>query len=167
MRGCAWPGCACEGAYRAPRSRDELRVFIYLCLDHIREYNKRWDYFAGMSAEAIEAHRRDDVTWHRPTWEMGTKSGWQGPNGRFRDPFDILGEHGAPPEPPRPLGRAAEMMAVLELAHGFTLIELKSRYKTMAKRHHPDLNGGDRRAEERFKRVTEAYRYLLDNRHYS
>ncbi|HZH47644.1 MAG TPA: DnaJ domain-containing protein, partial [Roseococcus sp.] len=34
------------------------------------------------------------------------------------------------------------------------------RYKELAKRHHPDTNGGDRRSEERFKDISRAYALL-------
>jgi DnaJ-class molecular chaperone len=38
---------------------------------------------------------------------------------------------------------------------------VKARYKELVKRHHPDANGGDKSAEERFKTVSEAYRTLM------
>ena len=37
---------------------------------------------------------------------------------------------------------------------------MKSRYKDLARRHHPDANGGDRSAEERFKTINVAYTAL-------
>src|SRR6476661_4464641 len=73
-RGCAFPDCAAEGTFRAPRSRSELDQHIWLCLDHIREYNKTWDYFAGMSQAEIEAHVRRDIIGWRPTWPLGRLS---------------------------------------------------------------------------------------------
>jgi hypothetical protein len=73
-RGCAYPDCAAEGSFRAPRSRTELDQHIWLCLDHIREYNKTWDYFAGMSQAEIEAHVRRDIIGWRPTWPLGRLS---------------------------------------------------------------------------------------------
>jgi DnaJ-class molecular chaperone len=54
----------------------------------------------------------------------------------------------------------------LDLAGGFTLFELKRRYKQLAKKHHPDLHGGDKAAEERLKLINEAYTYLVDQRLY-
>jgi curved DNA-binding protein CbpA len=41
------------------------------------------------------------------------------------------------------------------------LHKIKRRYKELAKRLHPDLTGGDPQAEERFKKVNQAYEYLL------
>jgi DnaJ-class molecular chaperone len=66
----------------------------------------------------------------------------------------------------RSRGKAKEMMDRLDLAGGFTLFELKRRYKQLAKKHHPDLHGGDKAAEERLKLINEAYTYLVDQRLY-
>jgi hypothetical protein len=170
-RCCAWPGCEAEGTHRAPLARDRLREFQYLCLDHVREFNQRWDYFAGMSADEIHAHQRADTTWHRPTWRFGTAPGaepcWRDVFGLFTDGPAKPRRQGPPPRPQRPPTKAELMMAVLELEDGFTLSELKTRYKTLAKRHHPDLHGGDKAAEERLKQVIEAYTYLREQRLYA
>lgn len=171
LRCCAWPGCEAEGVHRAPRSRDQLRDYQFLCLEHVREFNRRWDYFAGMRVAEIEAHQRADTTWHRPTWRFGTASGTgPGPDAqRWRDAFGLFGddEPGPRTPPPRPATKAQRMMALLDLDDGFTLDELKTRYKTLAKRHHPDLNGGDKAAEERLKSIIEAYTYLREQRLYA
>jgi DnaJ-class molecular chaperone len=58
-------------------------------------------------------------------------------------------------------------MQRLGLAGSFTLAELKRRYKQLAKKHHPDLHGGDRMAEERLKLINEAYTYLKEQRLYA
>lgn len=163
-RCCAWPGCEAAGEYRAPKGRDRLRDFQWLCLEHVREFNRGWDFFAGMSQAQIDAHRRADVTWHRPTWRFGTTFD---PAGPWQDLFGLLGEDAAKPPQPRPRGKAEEMMARLGLDLGFTLDELKSRYKRLAKEHHPDLHGGDKDAEERLKLINEAYTYLLEQRLYA
>ena len=164
---CAWPGCSASGDYPAPQSPQELRRFIWFCLAHIREYNKSWNYFAGMNEDQIEAHRRADTTWHRPSWRFGTV-GMDDP-ARFGDPFGFFTNGEARPKPSggaetdHKLGKGGQMMAVLDLEVGFTLEELKRRYKTLVKRHHPDLHGGDRAAEERLKQINEAYTYLVAN----
>ena len=59
------------------------------------------------------------------------------------------------------------MLKVLDLPPEVTLKELKARYKQLVKRHHPDLHGGDKKAEERLKLINEAYTYLRDSDRFS
>ena len=51
-------------------------------------------------------------------------------------------------------------MKVLDLKEPLTHAGLKARYKELVKRHHPDTNNGDKGAEERFKRINQAYNTL-------
>jgi len=171
--GCDWPGCDCTGEYRAPRSRDRLREFYHFCLEHVRAYNRAWDFFSGMSQSEIEAYLREDVTWHRPTWPLGNNGPAQPGAWRWQDPYELFlggagtnGTHGASEWDQRGaprLGRTERMLKVLDLPPEATLQELKARYKQLVKRHHPDLHGGDKKAEERLKLINEAYTYLRDS----
>ena len=161
-RGCGWPGCEEAGTHRAPASRERLREFRWFCLAHVREYNRQWDFFAGMTEAEIEAHRRADVTWHRPTWRLGTA--WRGAEPGAADPFGFFADmpRRPPPAEERPSARTVAMMAVLGLAEGFSGEELKRRFKILVKRFHPDLHGGDKVAGERLRAVIEAYRHLRE-----
>ena len=161
--GCAAPGCRADATHRAPKSRDELNRYVWFCLEHIREYNAAWDYYAGMDETQIEAHRRQDVTWRRPTWPLGSRqAGSQDPwDMPFDDPFEILGERAerrAAPATPRTM--TDEALDVLELSAPVTAEDVKTRYIELVKRFHPDANGGDKTAEERLKSVNEAYTTL-------
>ena len=52
---------------------------------------------------------------------------------------------------------------VLGVQKGATEEEIKKAYKKMARKYHPDLNPGDKEAEEKFKEVNEAYEVLSDS----
>ena len=67
-RRCQHPGCDAAGVYRAPRSPQHLDEYRWFCLDHVREFNKSWNYFEDWSEEDIEAQIRNDGVWDRPTW---------------------------------------------------------------------------------------------------
>jgi DnaJ-domain-containing protein 1 len=162
------PGCPHEGEYRAPKSRETLRDYFWFCLDHVRSYNAAWDFYKGMSPGQIEAHMRDDTNWQRPTWPLGRLGGGVSEEDFVHDRLDILGAagmrqgrgegrghgshgHAAPPADLR------QPLNTLGLTWPVSLDEVKSRYKELAKSHHPDANGGDRAAEERFKTINLAY----------
>lgn len=172
LHDCAHPGCAEAGIYRAPRSPEDLSSYYWFCLEHVRVYNARWDFFSGMSEDEIDAFRHDDVTGHRPTWPIGVRGRlrrfWEGDG--LRDLFGLFGttEDGddevsaAPPKTLPVCERDA--LAVMNLGYAATLGDIKNRFKELVKRHHPDVNHGDKAAEERLKSVIEAYRLLKRRR---
>ncbi len=169
---CDHPDCTSEASYRAPRTREGDGNY-WFCLDHVREYNKAWNYFEGMSEEEIFAYQREDVTGHRPTWPMGT-------NGRTHDHPDSDPESGVfgmfrdalrgngGDETSRPAAAAAprdpelnRALDIMNLTLPIARDDLKLRYKELVKRHHPDANGGDKKAEERLKLINQAYSHLM------
>ncbi len=179
---CAWKGCDKSGDFRAPKDRG-LKEHYLFCLDHVRAYNAQWDFHSGLSTEQMEAELRDSSTWGRPTWKLGTlgagprpgqktPKGWSG-SFRVHDPLD-LGEQTAFDAGRRQRaeaerrrrakpGAAAEedrALKVLDLSHPFTLDVLQGRYKDLAKKHHPDANGGSVEAETKMKLINAAYRTL-------
>ena len=165
-RACEHPGCEAEAAFRAPKGRDALDQFVWFCLPHVREYNSRWNYFAGMSPEEVERHTRADTTWQRPTWRLGhfgpgmNSERISDPLGLFREADARTAEPSAPPA--RQVGAAErKALSVMDLEPSTTLKEIKMRYKELVKRFHPDVNQGDKHAEERLKQVIQAYNHLL------
>lgn len=160
---CDAPGCEAAGEFRAPRDRSRLRDYYHFCLEHVRAYNQAWDYYKGMSPDEIETALRDDSGWQRPTWPLGRLGGNRKLNPEiFRDPLGLFGE--APPTPRKSAKEAPpELRAALDmLGLGWPLEEeaLRARYKELAKRYHPDTNGGDKTAEDRLKDINRAYSLL-------
>jgi hypothetical protein len=172
-RRCDIPDCDCTGEFRAPKSRDNLSEYYWFCLDHVRSYNARWDFYAGMSPEEIEAHVRRDTTWARPTWPLGGRHARMRAGDareyRFHDPFGFFADDeaeaaaGADLRRKRPATAEEQAMAVFDLSFPVTLSDVKVRYKQLVKRHHPDANGGDKAAEERLKLINEAYTTLRNS----
>jgi hypothetical protein len=172
---CAWPGCSSAGTHRAPRGRQFEGQYLDLCLDHVREYNKEYNFFKGLDDEAVSTIQKDALTGHRPTWRLGENSwassksskkrasGGFRPNMHHHDPFGLLGEpNSRPSTPPSRTIRNAERKALhsLGLEEGATSEEVKMRYKSLVKRLHPDANGGSRENEDKLKEVIQAYDYL-------
>ncbi|MEX2650617.1 MAG: J domain-containing protein [Alphaproteobacteria bacterium] len=160
---CAWPDCADEGRYRAPKSRDNLREYHLFCLDHVRAYNARWNYFEGMTSAEIDAFRHDDLTGHRPTWRVGVRASPLWARLRSGDAFGLFGagRHHASTPVNGDDSEERHALETLGLDDPVNLAELKSRFKLLVKRHHPDANAGDRAAGERLRMVIQAYRTLL------
>lgn len=174
-KSCDHPGCPKEGLYRAPRDHG-LKTYYWFCLEHVQAYNKSWNYYEGMNEAAIEDEIRKSAVWDRPTWPLGEKgpspARGAGASG-VHDPFRFADREFAPKggrggnrrgktaADRRADGPQAKAMRILDLEGPLTMEVLKSRYKTLVKRYHPDVNGGSTDAEERFKMVNEAYRVLV------
>ena len=100
-RRCDKPGCDKPGKFRAPRSPDHLDSFYWFCLDHVREYNLKWNFFQDQSDADLERQFASDKVWERPTRPFSeTVQGGRSPHaeGRawarfgFDDPMELLGE---------------------------------------------------------------------------
>jgi hypothetical protein len=172
---CDWKGCGNTATHRAPKGRQHENEYWRFCLEHVREYNHSYNYFSGMSDDAVLKYQKDAITGHRPTWKMGTghRPGGAdfGPQGA-QDPFNVFREFGAGAgagwrpqservEPARAV-RNAERKALhqLGLEEGAERVEIKARFKLLVKRHHPDANGGDRASEDKLREIIQAYNYL-------
>jgi hypothetical protein len=172
-RTCAADGCDEPAEYRAPKGRGKEGQYHWFCLEHVREYNKNYNYFAGMSDDEVIAWQRDAVTGHRRTSPIGlrgaenrgARAARAAFDGVIDDPLGLFGGEAAgatPPEPERrkPKGPERDALEVMGLHHEASKEAIKSRYKTLVKRHHPDANQGDRSSEERLRNVINAYNVL-------
>jgi hypothetical protein len=174
---CEWPDCQAPATHRAPKGRLREREYWCFCLEHVREYNHAYNFFAGMSMDDIARYQKDAVIGHRPTWKMGMNGGrpssrshssrfraqFSGPDdpfGLFRD-FDAGAQTRSSPRHARPV-RNAERKALdaLGLEPQASSQQVKRRFKELVKRHHPDANGGDRSSEARLREIIQAYNYL-------
>jgi hypothetical protein len=176
---CQWPRCDAPATHRAPKGRLRANEYWQFCLEHVREYNNSYNFFAGMSDDAIAQYQKDDLTGHRPTWKMGSIGGRRAGAGRgsrgFRgagwaaqDPFGLFeGAVGGGNGRPRPAAEGRKVLNaqrraldVLGLEADAKRADIKARFKVLVKRHHPDANGGDRTSEDRLREIIQAYNYL-------
>ena len=161
---CEWENCKENGKFKAPLEKDNSKNYKWLCESHIKLFNKNWNYFDGMGQNEIENFLKSDLTWHRPTQKFASADNffnilWNNAlndkfnffkqekkinilNGRKlnqkdKDAFDIMG---------------------LELSADLPIIQKK--FKTLVKKFHPDRNAGDKKFENKLKKVTLAYTHL-------
>src|SRR5208282_3146423 len=117
---CDWPDCANAATHRAPKGRNREREYWGFCLGHVREYNQSYNFFAGMSEDAVARYQKESITGHRPTWKMGVNGSGNGVRpgvANFQadfagssDPFSLFGDSHAgwrsQADPPRTEMRA-------------------------------------------------------------
>jgi hypothetical protein len=174
---CQWPRCDAPAGHRAPKGRTRDNEYWQFCLEHVREYNNSYNYFAGMSDDAIARYQKDSLTGHRPTWKMGSIGGkerakrarkeFRGPESA-EDPFSLFGEAGdrtagharTAPEARKIFNAQRRALDALGLETDAKRVDIKARFKMLVKRHHPDANGGDRGSEDRLREIIQAYNYL-------
>lgn len=181
---CNWKGCTKPGEHRAPKGRNREGEYYNFCLEHVRAYNKNYNYFSGMSDEQVSDYQESALTGHRPTWKLGVnKAGTPDTedtattNNKSKnaydydfeseDAFDLFNDTKAQKtsqsetkrrRPVRKLER--KNLRTLNLDDNATAEDIKTKFKDLVKKHHPDLNGGDRSSEDRLREIIQAYNYL-------
>ncbi len=175
-RQCQHPGCTEPGRYRAPRSPEALDDYLWFCKDHVREYNLKWNFFAGQSEDEMLASMEHERVWGRATQPMGRsdQAGWERLG--IDDPHQVLGDKATrrPAEPGRATNRATRRLPpnerraleVLDAADSWSRGEIRRQYKSLVKDLHPDRNAGDRADEERLQEVVWAWDQLKESRNF-
>ena len=161
---CEWHNCKKTGEFKAPAERDNSKNFKWLCTEHIKLFNKNWNYFDGMSQNEIEAFLKSDLTWHRPTQKFGSADNffnilW---NNALSDKFNFFKQekiinslNG------RKLNeKDKEAFKIMELKLNADWPIIKKKFKTLVKKFHPDRNAGNKEFENKLKKITLAYSHL-------
>ena len=174
---CAVPGCPNPGEFRAPLTRptfDGPGEYMWLCLEHVREHNMRYNFFAGMSTEEIEAAQSPVAGWERSSRSFAHVGADPAPAwSDFRDPLEAIAARfgarapgagpgvgaGAPPRS-RFTGEETRALSVLGLGEDAELNGVRQRYGELVRRYHPDRNGGDRAQEGKLRNVIDAWQTL-------
>ena len=161
---CEWENCKEIGKFKAPLEKDNSKNYKWLCKEHIKFFNKNWNYFEGMSQKEIENFLKSDLTWHRPTQKFGSSDNffnilW---NNALNDNFNLFkGEkifEGSKYNRLNEKDKDAFKIMGLEINAEWLIIQKK--FKILVKKFHPDRNAGNKQFEDKLKKITLAYSHL-------
>ena len=161
---CDWNNCFETGEYKAPIEKDNSKNYRLLCLNHVKEFNKNWNYFAGMDDKQVYNFLKSDLTWHKPTQSFSSSDNffkvlW---NNTLKDEFDrskfkgqfnhmnqFKFDH-----------KDIKAFSILGISVGLKWGKIQNKFKTLVKKFHPDMNSGNKKYEEKLKLITLAYTQL-------
>jgi hypothetical protein len=140
VRLCDREGCNEPGDRPAPKAPNSPERWMF-CEAHAAEYNKNWNYFAGLTAEEA-AKRAAEEGAGASAFRKSAHYQWGGPGdgSRSRDEMRALD--------------------ALELDADADFKAVKAAYRRLAKEHHPDSNREDKDAAKQFQAVQAAYEVL-------
>ena len=161
---CDWNNCFEIGEYRAPIEKDNSKNFRLLCLKHVKEFNKNWNYFSGMNDKEVINFLKSDITWHKPTQGFSSSDNffkvlW---NNVLNEGFDDLKfkKHLNNDRNLKFNNNDIKAFAVLGISVGLKWDKIQQKFKKLVKKFHPDINSGDKNYEEKLKIITLAYTQL-------
>ncbi len=140
VRLCDRTNCHDKGDCPAPKSPNHPDRW-YFCVTHAAEYNRGWDYFAGLTAEEA-AMREANETRDNSGFKEAAHYSWGGPGDGSRSRDEM---------------RSLEL---LELESDADFDAIKKSYRAKAKLVHPDLHPGDGDAAKAFHALQLAYEVL-------
>ena len=160
---CEWSKCNKIGVYKAPIEKDNSKSFRLLCLEHIKIFNKTWNYFADMSENEIENFVKSDLTWHKPTKSFSSSENF------FRvlwvnvlnDKSGIFKNSAYKDFKKTKLSeKDKDALKILGLKSDTNWSDIQKKFKILVKRYHPDKNQGSKKYEDILKKITLAYSQL-------
>ena len=161
---CDWNNCFEEGFYKAPIEKDNSKKYRMLCLNHIKEFNKNWNYFEGMDDKQINEFIKSDMTWHKSTQSFSSSDNffkvlW---NNTLRDELindKVEGDY----DHMRQFKfdhKDIKAFSILGVSVGLKWQKIQEKFKILVKKFHPDMNSGNKKHEEKLKLITLAYTQL-------
>ena len=161
---CDWNNCFEIGKYKAPIEKDNSKSYRLLCLNHVKEFNKNWNYFSGMNDKQIYEFLKSDMTWHKPTQGFAASDNF----------FKILWKNTLKDEILFASSRQyfdkanklkfsqndIKAFSILGLSVGLKWESIQKKFKKLVKKFHPDMNLGNKKYEDKLKVITFAYTQL-------
>ena len=162
--------CTELGEYKAPKSRLQLNEYYLFCLKHVTAYNKSWDFYKGLNVDQIELSIRKDAIWDRPSWPLKgnpnniisqLKEFFNNDYSLFEKEKDFQNFLKNKTIEEKLNIEEYKSLKILELSLPISLEKIKKKYKKLVKIFHPDVNDNNKKAENHFKEINEAYKILL------
>jgi len=155
IKKCEHADCQKAGTCRCPKTRD-LREYWYFCPEHAAEYNKNWNYYAGMSADEIEEDW-ERQTFGSPLKDKAKANADEADYIKFLNDF-INGRSAFDKIPPKTTlpGPVTLALKLFDLPISASWREVGVRYRALAKKHHPDRSG----SSAEFAKISSAYDVL-------
>ena len=137
-----------------------------LCLEHVKEFNKNWNYFSGMDDQQVIDFLKSDMIWHKPTQSFSSSDNffkvlW---NDTLKDELDkekiksefnhmrqFKFDH-----------KDINAFSILGVSVGIKWQKVQEKFKILVKKFHPDMNSGNIKYEEKLKLITLAYTQLTN-----
>ena len=161
---CDWNNCNNIGEYKAPVERDNSKKYRLLCLKHIKEINKNWNYFEKMNDAEILEFIKSDMTWHKPTQNFSAQDNffkilW---NNALKEDLNKNGidKNYAKIAQLNFSNKDLKAFDILGLDVTINWENIRSKFKKLVKKFHPDMNSGNKKFEEKLKVITLAYTQL-------
>ncbi len=162
---CDMPDCYDVAEHKAPKHRG-LNEYYHFCIEHVREYNKAWNFFEGMSDQEMKEEIYKGWYGDRPTWQYRNFHNLEETLYRksesFREGYAKAEKEAEKNYVPEHLKGTPEMeaLAYLGLVPPITFDEVKKQYKILVKKYHPDRNPDDDDADEKIKKINMSYTLL-------
>ena len=161
---CDWKKCNNAGKYKAPIEKDNSKKYRLLCLEHVKEFNKNWNYFKDMNDTQIYEFLKSDMIWHKPTQSFNSSDNffkilWNDALKEEVDKFKFNNELNY-------MNKFKfnhydiKAFSVLGIDVGLKWEKVQEKFKTLVKKFHPDMNSGNKKYEEKLKLITLAYTQL-------
>ena len=155
---CDGNNCCEIGEYKAPIEKDNTKNYRLLCLNHVKEFNKNWNYFTGMNDDQICEFLKSDMTWHKPTQSFSSSDNffkilWNNAlkneidKSKLKDQFNF--NH-----------NDIRAFGILGVSVGLKWSKIQEKFKKLVKKLHPDMNAGNKKYEDKLKIITLAYTQL-------
>ena len=161
---CEWENCKELGSYKAPVEKDNSKKYRMLCLQHIKEFNKNWNYFEGMNDDQICEFIKSDMTWHKQTQSFSSSDNFfkilwndalkdEKDKSKFKNEFNNMHRF-------KFNHSDIKAFSILGVDVGLKWEKVQEKFKKLVKKFHPDMNSGNKKFEDKLKIITLAYTQL-------